>query len=379
MDLPARERRTLGHHALGVALAALAVASAAPGLADTPAKTFPPLPATLQVATLPAWLRANTDIPPASLVSLVRSVVTILVDRTAAGGDGLTHVVVRREAMSDAATGVIGGRSELVRLDLDCQAAKFRLAGRSVYSGNSLTGQAHAVAPAATMMDVPPKTDLAFLFHAVCVPGYQPPLAPYLSAAAGPPTVTAPATAAAAPVTAPAPAASRVIPPAPLIAAAAAPVTAPAPAASRVIRPAPGIAAAAAPVTAAAPAPIPRAAAPVAARPALATTPVVPPAPATQPQTAVARAPTPQARPQAPAGKFVAQVSASASEVLARKLLADVTRRVPDVAGMPTAVERVHVNDAVLFRVSIRGFQTSSAAEAFCVRLRAARFPCWVR
>jgi hypothetical protein len=242
-----------------------------------------------------------------------------------------------------------------VRLDLDCQAAKFRLAGRSVYSGNSLTGQAHAVAPAATMMDVPPKTDLAFLFHAVCVPGYQPPLAPYLSAAAGPPTVTAPATAAAAPVTAPAPAASRVI------------------------RPAPGIAAAAAPVTAAAPAPIPRAAAPVAARPALATTPVVPPAPATQPQTAVARAPTPQARPQAPAGKFVAQVSASASEVLARKLLADVTRRVPDVAGMPTAVERVHVNDAVLFRVSIRGFQTSSAAEAFCVRLRAARFPCWVR
>ena len=46
---------------------------------------------------------------------------------------------------------------------------------------------------------------------------------------------------------------------------------------------------------------------------------------------------------------------------------------------MPTSVDRVRVKDAVLFRVSIGGFQTSSTAEAFCVRLRSASFPCWVR
>ncbi len=93
----------------------------------------------------------------------------------------------------------------------------------------------------------------------------------------------------------------------------------------------------------------------------------------------MARAQAPEARPRTATGKFVAQVSAAGSEVLAHKLLADLTRRMPEVAGMPTLVERVHVKDAFLFRVSIGGFQTSSTAEAFCVRLRSASFPCWVR
>jgi hypothetical protein len=93
----------------------------------------------------------------------------------------------------------------------------------------------------------------------------------------------------------------------------------------------------------------------------------------------VARAQAPEARSRTATGKFVAQISAAGSEALAHKLLADLTRRLPEVAGMPTAVEPVHVKDAVLFRVSIRGFETSSTAEAFCVRLRSASFPCWVR
>ena len=323
MDLSAGEGRVYGR-ALGVVVAACVELVAFSGRADAPAKTFPPLPTSMTVAELPGWLRANTDIPPAALVALVQGVGTIMADPgTAAASGRRTNVVVRREALSDRATEVIGGRSELVHLELDCNASQYRLTARSVYVGNSLSGPAHVTIPNTTMADVPPNTDLAFLLRAVCNPAYQPPLAPYLASAPAAPAV------AAQPVAQPTATLAR--PPA--LVAQQQPPQPPAPTA----RPAP-----------------------VAA-------------------TQTARASAADRPPVAPTGKFVAQVSASASEALAHKLLSDLTRRVPEVAGMRTSVDRVRVKDAILFRVSVDGFQTSSTAEAFCVRLRSASFPCWVR
>jgi hypothetical protein len=345
-----------GRRTAAVVVAAFVALSAFGGRADAPAKMFPPVPASMTIAGLPAWLRANTDVPPASLVALVRGVVTILADPGERGATGLrANIVVRREALSDSGASAIGGRSELVRLEIDCNASQYRLTSRSVYPGNGLTGSAHVIAPTAPMVDVPPNTDLAFLLRAVCDPAYQPPLTPYLaSAPAAPPAV---ATQAPTPVAQPpAPAA----PPPALVVQQQAP---------RSLAPMPQ-----------SPAPVAHPPTPIAQQQAPQTTiaqTAQPPAPAAEPQ--ATRAQASQVRPRAPAGKFVAQVAASASEALAHRLLANLTRRVPEVADMPTSVDRVRVKDAVLFRVSIGGFQTSSIAEAFCVRLRSASFPCWVR
>jgi hypothetical protein len=332
-----------------LALAALVAVWPTPGRADAPAKTFPPLPLSVQVAGLPAWLRANTDIPPEALVSLVKGVATILVDRGGPDNAGRRIVVVRREALSDFATGVIDGHSELVRLDIDCKASQFRLISRDIHPGNGLTGPGRLVAPDTAMAGVPPNTDLAFLAKAACDPSYQPPLARYLTAAsaapAPPPQPGQPA------ATAP-PAPPPTPPPAPVVRAPTVVAQAQAPAA-----PAQAVSA---------PPPPP------------------PPPPPARPRTVAAQAqvqtpPSPDARPQRQTGRYVAQVSAAGSEALARKLLADVSRRVPEAAGLPTSVDRVHVNDGTLYRASIVGFPTSEAAEAFCVKLRAARLPCWVR
>ena len=193
LELSAGEGRVFGRIALAVVVAAFAQLAAFGACADAPPKAFPPLPASMTIAGLPAWLRANTDVPAGSLVALVRGVATVLADPGAQGvGDRRTNVVVRREALTEFASDVIGGRSELVRLELDCSASRYRLTARSVYAGNSLTGPMHAIVPPATTADVPPNTDLAFLLRAVCDPAYKPPLAPYLaSAPAAPPAVAA--------------------------------------------------------------------------------------------------------------------------------------------------------------------------------------------
>jgi hypothetical protein len=358
MDLSAPQGRAFAGHARRLALAALVLSSTSPAGADTPAKAFPPLPATMQVAGLTAWLRENTDIPPAALVSLIKGMATVVVDRGAPNSTGLRTVVVRREALSDFASGVIGGRSELVRLEVDCNASQYRLVTRDIHTGSGLTGPDHIIAPNSTMAGVPPNTDLAFLVQASCNPNYQPPLTPYLAAAAAP----APAAPAPTPAPTPQPAAQPAV-------ARPLPVVAPPPA--PVPRPQTLVAQAQ---------PAPQSAQPASPPP----RPPPPPTPRTPPQPVAAQ--TPPAPVQAPAarqarqtGRFVAQVAASNSEALARRYLADMTRRAPEVAGLPTTVERVHVNDTFVYRVSVVGFPTSAAAEAFCVRLRAARFPCWVR
>jgi hypothetical protein len=359
MDLSAPQARAFARHARHLALAALVLSAAPSAAADTPAKTFPPLPATIQVAGLPEWLRANTDIPPASLVSLIKGMATIVVDRGAPDSTGVRTVVVRREALSDFATGVVGGRSELVRLEVNCNAAQYRLVSRDIHSGSGLTGSDRLIAPSSTMASVPPNTDLAFLVQASCNPNYQPPLTPYLAAAAAAQGPAAAAAAAPAPTPQPAaqPASAR---PLPALAQPLAPAARPQ---TLVAQAQP----AAQPAQPASPPPRPP-----------------PPPPHPQPQAVAARTPpapvpSPAARQVRQTGKFVAQVTASNSEALARRYLADMTRRAPEVAGLPTTVERVRVNDAFVYRVSVVGFPTSAAAEAFCVKLRAARFPCWVR
>jgi len=442
MTLSAPQGRAFGRHALVLALAGLVLSPASLAAADPPAKAFPPLPASIQVPGLPDWLRANTDIPPALLVSLIKGLATVMVARSAPDSAGVRTVVVRREALSDFATGVVGGRSELVRLEIDCTAAQFRLISRDIHEGSGLTGSDHIVAPNASMASVPPNTDLAFLVHAVCDPNYQPPLTPYLTVAAAAPVAPTPQPPAAPPpaqpvsarpqpatTQAPAPVAQSQTasaqprapnPPQPTPAAQAVAGQPPAPSArpqavaaqAQPTAPPPTLpiaqpqTAVAQPRTPAPPQPTPTAQA-VASQPptptarpqavvAQAQAPAPPaqqvsaashappPAPVTQQQAVAAQGQsahvrTPPARPPRMNGKFVAQVAASNSEALARKFLADLTRRAPEVAGMPTTVERVRVNDAFVYRVSVVGFPTSAAAEAFCGRLRAARFPCWAR
>lgn len=93
-------------------------------------KTFPALPAGIDPASLPDWLHTYTDIPPKSVVSLVNGVILILQDKGLRVGSGqLTGIVIRREALSGAAAADIGGRSQLIRFELDCDASQYRVLG----------------------------------------------------------------------------------------------------------------------------------------------------------------------------------------------------------------------------------------------------------
>jgi len=267
---------------LALGLAALLQVFSFDAHAETTPKTFPSLPVGIAPSALPDWLLAHTDIPPLSVVFLANGVVLILSDAGVPTGAGQRAVVIRREALGDAAATLIGGRSNLMRLQIDCAASQFRVLGAEVYAGNGLSGSIKRFGPNPTTMTAPPNTDMAFLQRAVCDPGYTPPLAVF-------PADTKPR--------------SHAEP--------------------------------------AAPAPIPK--------------------------------------PANPASAFAAQVAASSSKAQAQAVLADLARLYPDAAGMPTRVETVQAGDRVLFRASIAGFETRARAEAFCVQLRSAGRPCWVR
>jgi SPOR domain len=175
----------------------------------------------------------------------------------------------------------------------------------------------------------------------------------------------------------PRPAAAAPPPPPPAVTAAPAAVT-PKPAPALVVAQAP------APPPAAPRAAIP-AAAPPAAKPAPALTisgladAAVARRPSARPAVAAVAAPPPAAMVAAPVAGWV-QIGAFSSAELADKGWHDTARFAPVfMAGKGLKVQSVSVNGKVFFRAFVTGFASHDAAEAFCIKLKAAAKPCIVK
>jgi hypothetical protein len=89
----------------------------------------------------------------------------------------------------------------------------------------------------------------------------------------------------------------------------------------------------------------------------------------------------------APAAAMVAapvagwvQIGAFSSSALADKGWHDIARLAPAaMAGKGMKVQSVNVNDKTYFRAFVTGFASHDAAEAFCIKLKAADKPCIVK
>jgi hypothetical protein len=146
--------------------------------AEPAMKTYPPLPVGANAGSLSDWLRTHTDIQPASVVYVADGILMLLVERRRlpTGGAHSYDIVIRREAFDDNAAAVLKGRSDLVRIKLDCDTAQYRVLGARVYSANALSGGVQSIAPGAGEGTVRPGSDLALLMRASCNPAYKPPL-----------------------------------------------------------------------------------------------------------------------------------------------------------------------------------------------------------
>jgi hypothetical protein len=139
-------------------------------------KTYPSMPSNVGVEQLPAWLKANTDIAPPTVVYFSRDVIMALQHKRDLADDHV-EVVVQRDALDDNAARLIGGRSDLITIEIDCNLAKYRILGVQVHGGNSLTGPVTSGGPIATWALAGASRDAAAMVLAGCEPTYVGPFA----------------------------------------------------------------------------------------------------------------------------------------------------------------------------------------------------------
>jgi len=160
-------RRTPGHRATIVALAAL---SAGPALAG------PSYPATLEPETLSAWLTTATDLAPEQVVAVSASALAAVVGRTQRP-DGRTEVLLRAVSLSPEATARGGVLAWQVKLGIDCRTGEVRPGATSGYGSQKAEGEAIPLAPEETAWRRPrPATTLDSAWRAACDPSFQRPL-----------------------------------------------------------------------------------------------------------------------------------------------------------------------------------------------------------
>ena len=278
-------------------------------------------------------------------MSLAHGVIVVLQDRQALAGPSrgcrVRACSFDREALGErgaAAVGVLHGRSDQSRLELDCDATQYWVLVERIYSGNALTGSSQAVTTGVGPQTPYPGANIPFVMHAGCDAAYSPPL----GAAAGE------ADQAYAPMP---------TPPSPP------PETSPS-------RPRPYAARSACAAHGR-----PRRASSRAAK----SSRVVRAHPAT-PSRCGPTGDEPEATIRE---RILVHIFASDSEAIARKSLSDAARLLaPEAARQSRSAFRGGAsssNGKTLYRASLGGFSSRPQAMGFCMRLQAVGGQCWVR
>jgi hypothetical protein len=310
------------------------------------------LPATLDRPTLIAWLRTNTDLDPAAVISVSpANIIGLLAsNRDDDATKRLYRVQIRSEVISAQTIREGGNASWAADVLINCDTRKGKVNRILDFPMRNLRGAPREAGGSAEFVTPPPGTHLYTVVSAVCDANFQRPLGVVSPRIAS--VQPAPAPAAAAPPKTSAPVASRSGPP---------PrgVTAP-------------VAVAAAPTVA------PKAGG-VDLRPRIdgaaanGTTVGAPRSTPTQPSNA------PSAR--EPGGARAAvQIGASSTEALAARASRTVKAAFPDrTRGLLVSTAPVESNGKTVYRVLFHGFRSTADARAFCTALRGAGRDCLVR
>lgn len=145
-----------------LALAALAsVAAAAPT----------PYPASADLATLRAWTVAQTKIKPETVVvagpDSIFAVEPMTGDATTPGG---RRIRLRQEVVRPSFAAVLGGRSAMLELDVDCAGRKVMRLGLDVYAAPNLGGAVDRLGASRTWTPADAGTALSDVIDGACDP-----------------------------------------------------------------------------------------------------------------------------------------------------------------------------------------------------------------
>ncbi|WP_374570837.1 SPOR domain-containing protein [Phenylobacterium sp.] len=294
------------------------------------------LPSSLDRNTLVAWLQANTNLDPNSVISVSPANVigVMAVNRTDAPSGSVFRAQIRSEVISAETIGETGNYSWAADVEVDCQSRKGKVNRILDFPLRNLRGPPREAGGSAEWVSPPSGTHLFTVVSAVCDQGFRRPLAPVQQLAQAPqqqPQLQAQAQ--------PQPRPQAPIAPPPVQQA---PASAPQPA----------------PARQAAPSPAPAMRPPVAA-------------PAPQPPRPVA---------PGPRSPVAVQIGASDSEAGAIKALQSAAARFGDrLAGTSFATVKVDVGGRTLYRALVHGFPTSGDAQGFCAAYKASGHDCFVR
>ena len=350
-------------------LAALVLAAAigVPGAALAQAKDgAAPLkfPASTDHATLGAWLKLETDIPPETVVAISPlALVAITKTQPMVTPEGF-EVTLRAETLDGAFSQKEGLASWQATMKLACKDQTFSMGEVTGYGARNLKGQGKPIQTAIVgWKPVTPGTMQGEIWSARCGKDFTPPLAPVAAQtrAAAPqakaPAPTAPAAAAPAspkpPPAAPSPVAK---PPAPL----AVPET----------------------KAAATPSAKPLAATPPAAP--VAKPPAPPPAPTPKPveagPIAAIAAPAPKSAPAPVRGGKSAQILSAPTSAEAQHAIDRLKAKLgAAMSGLTAEVVPAQVKGKPTYRAIVSGFKSPGDAGLFCQKVEAAGGKCLVR
>jgi hypothetical protein len=301
---------------LNLGVVAAAVAAAASAWAQDQAE--PSFPKSLSSADVTDWLKRNTDLDPAKVISVTPSAVTgVLSSISTPEGPAVRQVNLRSESVSRGDYERDHVLSWTSVVSVDCKSRKARLGRTMAYSQRNLIGDGReTVASGATWIKPIPGGPAERIMLKVCD-----------GKSLNPFSIETPRPAAVAQATPPK----------------AAPAKPPAAKAPPPARPAPPPAQAAAK-----PPPI---------------APVKSPAPKAAPPLALEATSKP-----APtgAGRAVAQVAASPSEAEARRHLESLKAKVRMPDGVASRVVKAEVGGKTVYRAQFAGFRTTAEAQAYC-------------
>ncbi len=317
------DHRGLARTALASAVAAAAVATSAAAQV-APASQPLKFPASLDNATLVAWLTHETNLSPDSVVAISPLALIAITDtKPLASPDGY-EVVLRAETLDGAFSEKEGLASWNATMKLDCKGQAFSMGEVTGHTGRNLKGEARPIQTALVgWKPVTPGTMQGEIWNARCGKDFRPPLA-----APKPTTIAKVETAK------PAPAAVNPTPPAK-------------PEGASVAAPAP--------------------------KPAASTEP--PPEP-----TAAKPAPKPSpAQPPVRGGRSAQVLSAPTADEASRAIVRLKSRLGDAMAGLTSEVVPAQVGGKTTYRAIVSGFKAPADAGLFCQKVEAAGGKCLVR
>lgn len=161
-------------------LAVLMTLAAAPVLADEG-----DFPAATDAASLASWLGAQTNIKPASVVTVTPGFVVALVgEQKPLSPEGPVRVTLREEVIAPAFIDAVGGRSALISAEIQCEERRLRMNGRDLYAGPNLSGRKAVDGPSTEWLRIPEDTVMDEVASAACDADFAWPLQAYAPAAA---------------------------------------------------------------------------------------------------------------------------------------------------------------------------------------------------